>query len=121
MEKLMVMNVDEDLTRVAIIEDGELVELYLEREGHKRLVGNIYKGVVTNVLPGMQSAFVDVGIEKDVFLYIGDIEGIKQFSEEEDSVDLSNISIKDFLKPGQEIVIQILKEPIGTKLSLIHI
>ncbi len=116
MEKKIVMNIDDDLTRVAVIEEGHLVELYLEREGHKRITGNIYKGIVTNVLPGMQSAFVDVGIEKDVFLYVGDLEGVKQFNEaEEDGIDLNAVSIKDFLKQGQEIIIQILKEPIGTK------
>jgi ribonuclease G len=64
----------------------------------------------------MQSAFVAVGIEKDVYLYVGDREGVKQFNEEEEEeLDLSSISIRDYLKQGQEIVIQILKEPIGTK------
>ena len=60
-------------TRVAVVEDGSPMELYVEQESTKRLVGNIYKGKVQNVLPGMQAAFVDIGLEKNAFLYAGDI------------------------------------------------
>ena len=60
------------LTRVAVLEDGELCEFYLEREGARKLAGNIYKGRVQNVLPGMQAAFVDIGTDKNAFLYVGD-------------------------------------------------
>ena len=59
--------------RVAVVEDGNLAELYVERKGSERIVWNIYKGVVKNVLPGMQAAFVDIGIERNAFLYAGDI------------------------------------------------
>ncbi|MFT9497167.1 MAG: ribonuclease E/G, partial [Anaerosolibacter sp.] len=57
-------------TRVALMENRELVEIYVEREDTKRIVGNIYKGRVTNVLPGMQAAFVDIGLDKNAFLYV---------------------------------------------------
>ena len=58
--------------RLALVEDGELVELYIERRNHRRMVGNIYKGRVANVLPGMQAAFIDIGLEKNCFLYVKD-------------------------------------------------
>ena len=59
-------------TRAAVLEDGLLVELYVERENSERIVGNIYKGRVENVLPGMQAAFVDIGLERNAFLYVDD-------------------------------------------------
>ena len=100
--------------RVAVVENGSPVELYVEQEGTERLVGNIYNGRVRNVLPGMQAAFVDIGLERNAFLYAGDIvtadddeEEIRQISE--------NRNIKDILKPGQTIMVQVAKDPIGTK------
>ncbi len=95
-------------TRVALMENRELVELYIERDNNKRTVGNIYKGRVVNVLPGMQAAFVDIGFEKNAFLFIKDIVHTKK-------VENRDISIKDVIKSGQEIMIQIVKEPMGTK------
>jgi len=60
-------------TRVALLEDGVVSELFLEREAHRGIVGSIYKGAVTRVLPGMQSAFVDIGLERDAFLHAADV------------------------------------------------
>lgn len=112
--KRILVNAADDMTRIAIFENGILAELYIERDETERIVGNIYKGVVTNVFPGMQASFVDIGIEKDVFLYIGDIEGfgLEDMNENDEEQEPS---IRDILEPGQEIVIQILKEPMGTK------
>ena len=60
-------------TRVALVEDGRVSEIFIEREAHRGVVGNIYKGRVTRVLPGMQSAFVDIGLERAAFLYVSDV------------------------------------------------
>lgn len=114
LDKKIIVNVADDMTRIGILENGQLAEIYIEKDDTERIVGNIYKGVVTNVFPGMQAAFVDIGLEKDVFLYIGDIDGFG-LEDLTDSEESSDRSIKDILDPGQEIVIQILKEPIGSK------
>ncbi|AOY76861.1 Rne/Rng family ribonuclease [Clostridium formicaceticum] len=100
-------------TRLALIENNELVELYIERKNNKRIVGNIYKGRVTNVLPGMQAAFVDIGLEKNSFLYVKD--AVPQEYQYEENETFQDIAIKDLIKPGQEIIVQVTKEPIGTK------
>lgn len=116
MKKRIVVEHNPMETRVALLEDGELVELHLERRGQERLVGNIYKGIVQNVLPGMQAAFVDIGLEKNAFLYAKDIQlgnSDLEYSEEDD--DLRKCDIKDLIKPGQEIMVQVFKEPGGTK------
>ncbi|HEX2482683.1 MAG TPA: hypothetical protein VHQ69_12435, partial [Methylomirabilota bacterium] len=72
MARQIVVNAGISETRVAVLDGGALTELFVERRHHRSIVGNIYKGVVTNVLPGMQAAFVDVGLAKDAFLYAGD-------------------------------------------------
>src|SRR6185437_714648 len=72
MAKELVISAAPHETRVAILEDGQLCEIYIEREKEFALVGSIYKGRVTRVLPGMQSAFVDIGLDSDAFLYVGD-------------------------------------------------
>lgn len=100
-------------TRVALLEEDELVELYIERDNNRRTVGNIYKGRITNVLPGMQAAFVDIGFEKNAFLFVKDaIPNEKPSTKEYLSGD---VSIRDVVKNGQEIIVQVIKEPIGTK------
>ena len=71
MQKEIIVNVGERETRIAVLEEGKLVELHVERE--ERVVGNLYKGRVENVLPGMDAAFVDCGLERNVFLYVGDV------------------------------------------------
>src|SRR5450432_4094635 len=72
---LLVVNADGPETRVALIENGLLAELYIERKRERGIVGNIYKGRVVRVLPGMHAAFVDIGIEKAAFLYVADVRG----------------------------------------------
>jgi len=104
---------------VAVIEDDDLVEILIEPHGQERLVGNIYKGKVENVLPGMQAAFIDVGLNKNAFLYVGDIvtQSIREdlsFANEA-PVEKEEISINDLLKKDQEIMIQVIKQQGGTK------
>ncbi|MFZ0431226.1 MAG: hypothetical protein WAL86_00875, partial [Candidatus Acidiferrales bacterium] len=80
MSKELVISVNPHETRVAILEEGQLCEFYVEREKEFALVGSIYKGRVTRVLPGMQSAFVDIGLDSDAFLYVSDfLEDIEEF------------------------------------------
>src|SRR6202044_942038 len=80
MSKEMVISANPHETRVAIMEEGQLCEYYVERQKEFALVGSIYKGRVTRVLPGMQSAFVEIGLDSDAFLYVSDfLEGIEDF------------------------------------------
>ncbi|MBI4376196.1 MAG: Rne/Rng family ribonuclease [Elusimicrobia bacterium] len=90
-------------TRIAILEDGTLTELLWERKSEESIVGNIYKGVVENVLPGISSAFVNIGYDKNAYLYISDVLGER------------GASIDSTLKKGQHIIVQVAKEAIGTK------
>ncbi|MTI48498.1 MAG: Rne/Rng family ribonuclease [Firmicutes bacterium] len=99
--------------RVAILEDDDLVELYIEREDGNKILGNVYKGRVVNVLPGMEAAFVDIGFEKNAFLHIKD--AIPKSMILNKDIDLKNISIKDVVKTGLELIVQVIKEPFGTK------
>jgi ribonuclease G len=109
-------------TKVALLEDGLLSELFIEREAHRSVVGNIYEGRVTRVLPGMQSAFVDIGLERDAFLYVADVlEGLDEnlLSPEEQAAAGNgaprNAPIEERLREGQDVLVQVLKEPLGTK------
>jgi len=123
--------------RVALVENNQLAEIFIEHKAKKGIVGNIYQGIVTKILPGMQVAFVDIGLEKAGFLYVGDIDliDLMEFeSDEDDSEDMDLgqdeeestagkpsrmanrcIPIQDLLKEGQEIVVQVAKNPLGTK------
>lgn len=108
MNKEILIQTDEEGTRVAVVEGDRLVEIYFER--YQKLVGNIFKGKVANVLPGMQAAFVDIGIEKNAFLYAGDVVapgGGERFCKEP--------AIDQVLKAGQEILVQVTKEPLEGK------
>ncbi len=115
-------------TRVAILEEGSFVELHIEREGDRSVAGLVAKGQVTRVLPGMQAAFVDIGLDKAAFLYVGDYRQDPGFAD----VELSDedepaprrrgrngngrtAKIENVLREGQEIVVQVAKEPIGSK------
>lgn len=103
-------------TRVAVIENGQLVEMYLERPLERRVVGNIYKGVVENVLPGMQAAFVNVGLERNTFLYVADaIPGLDEEPESAIKVRKRRATIRDLVQSGKEILVQVTKEPFGNK------
>ncbi len=109
--KEIIVSVDHEETRAALLEDGQLAEIFIERPLIQRVVGNIYKGKVENVLPGMQAAFVNIGLERNSFLYIDD--ALPSHGDEFE--DLKHLTIKDVLKEGQEIVVQVAKDPIGTK------
>lgn len=99
--------------RAALFENRELIEVF-EGEGlTSRLVGNIYRGRVENILPGMQAAFVDVSLDKNAFLYVAD--AVARFSEEEDKSIQELPRIEQMLKPRQELLVQVLKEPLGSK------
>lgn len=119
MRKKIVVDVHYDQIRVALLENGDLAELYFDDEENRRVVGNIYRGKVANVLPGMQAAFVDIGLEKNAFLYLGDIDTKKsvfEFTNSGNNIDGKfRDSVLPNIRPGQNITVQVLKEPIGTK------
>ncbi len=118
MEKEIIVDINPYQTRVVLLEDGSPSEIYIEHRGRERLVGNIYKGRVQNVLPGMQAAFVDIGLERNAFLYAGDIQIDRSdftFDGKQDEIKPAPLNIKDIVKPGQEVIVQIVKEPVGTK------
>lgn len=134
----IIINSNPRETRVALLENDQLVELFIEHKASKGIVGNVYKGKVTRVLPGMQVAFVNIGLEKAGFLYVGDIDvaDFLELGEERENktklLALNNetgatgqetsrressrgIPIQDILKEGQEIMVQVAKNPMGTK------
>jgi ribonuclease G len=160
----MIISSSDHETRVAILEDDQVVEVFIERERQRGVVGNIYKGRVSKVLPGMQSSFVDIGLERDAFLYVSEVVNtVEEFerleSGDEDEVepaeapvpaavaapvgegeaapagapapgnredrrgrdrgerdrDRPQPKIEDLLKEGQEVLVQVVKEPLGTK------
>jgi ribonuclease G len=113
MDKEILVEVQEEQTLVAVVEDGILMEVYLEREIDKRIVGNIYYGIVENVLPGMQAAFIDIGLERNAFLFVEDATPSK--NNVDDFSKKLQTNIKDLLKIGQHIVVQVSKEPFGSK------
>ena len=126
MQKEIFINIAQHEKRVAILENKRMEEFYVERPDYINLVGNIYKGRVESVLPGMGAAFVDLGLEKNGFLYVTDVvTGISSYEkllEEGADVEMEKVepkkplpSITELLKKGDEVVVQVVKEPIGTK------
>jgi ribonuclease G len=129
MTKEMIISSNGHQTMVAILEDDLLTEVFIERERQRGVVGNVYKGRVSKVLPGMQSAFVDIGLERDGFLYVTDVVNtLEEFErlesgdeeEEEEGGDRrrergDEPKIETLLKDGQEILVEVVKEPLGTK------
>ena len=122
MTKEILVSTTPQETKVALLEDSLVSELFIEREAHRGVVGNIYKGLVTRVLPGMQSAFVGLGLERDAFLYVADaLEGLDEnlLTPEEQAAATGGhargASIEDLLREGQEVLVQVVKEPLGTK------
>jgi ribonuclease G len=160
MNKEMIISSTDHETRVAILEDDLVVEVFIEREHSRGVVGNVYKGRVSKVLPGMQSAFVDLDLERDAFLYVTDVISPTEEALEDDEVPVVDAAdseengdapaaaegeedvaraqegdgsaarperrrererttpaarIEDLLKEGQEVVVQVVKEPLGTK------
>ena len=121
----MLVESDPYQTRIAVLEDDRLTEIFVERHLQRGVVGNVYKGRVSRVLPGMQAAFVDIGLERDAFLYVSDvIDHLEVFEELEDgaSEDVQASAgngvphtIDELLKAGQEIVVQATKDPLPNK------
>jgi len=130
----LIINVTREESRVALLESGQVVEIYIERNKDTSLVGNVYKGKVLKILPGMQSSFIDIGLEKAAFLYVSDImpdfddyyppivENENRDGNEDDSdnpalhsEDHRPLPIEELLQEGQEIFVQVAKDPIGTK------
>ena len=140
----LIFNVTPGETRAALIENGLVTELYVERDRLHAYVGNVYKGKVLRVLPGMQAAFVDIGLERAAFLFVADIYrddwkdyGLflsgddesdpeengedKEFAESAEELGLpakispQDVPIEEILQEGQEILVQVTKDPLGTK------
>jgi len=136
MTKEMIVSSNGHETMVAILEDDLVAEIFVERERQRGVVGNVYKGRVSKVLPGMQSSFIDLGLERDGFLYVAEvIDTLEEFEKLEGGDDdkegqagpvgqvgqggkdeqRPQPKIEDLLKEGQEILVQVVKEPLGTK------
>ena len=128
MDKEMIVTSNGHQTMVAILEDDLVSEVFVEREHQRGVVGNLYKGRVSKVLPGMQSAFVDIGLERDGFLYVSDVvntmeefERLESGDDEEEAEErggreaAAQAKIEDLLREGQEVIVQVAKEPLGTK------
>ncbi|MCB0271428.1 MAG: Rne/Rng family ribonuclease [Bdellovibrionales bacterium] len=122
MNTKLLFNVSSHEIRVAILENNKLAEIFIQNKTEKSYVGNIYKGKVTRVLPGMQAAFVDIGLERAAFLYVteffdeyGDSFHPREVAEEKKRRKRGKVQIQDLLKEGQDVVVQVAKDPIGTK------
>src|SRR5262245_14309762 len=128
MNKEMIVASNGHETMVDILEDDLVAEVFVERERHRGVVGNVYKGRVSKVLPGMQSSFIDLGLERDGFLYVADVvDTMEEFDKLESGDEDGNghhrerdrdkppPKIEELLKEGQEILVQVVKEPLGTK------
>ncbi|MCC7416852.1 MAG: Rne/Rng family ribonuclease [Acidobacteria bacterium] len=142
MTKEMIISSNGHETMVAILEDDLVAEIFVERERQRGVVGNVYKGRVSKVLPGMQSSFIDLGLPRDGFLYVADVvdtmeefdklesgdeeaeaggtgeaggAGQGQAAPRESKGEQAAPKIEDLLREGQEIIVQVVKEPLGTK------
>ncbi len=111
----LLINVTPSETRVAMIEQGILQEVHIEREAKRGIVGNIYKGRVSRVLPGMQAAFVDIGLDKAAFLHASDIVPHTECVAENEKKQFQVRDIAELVRQGQDIVVQVVKDPLGTK------
>jgi ribonuclease G len=108
MNREILVNVTPQETRVAVVEHGAVQELHIERNSSRGIVGNIYNGRVTRVLPGMQSAFVDIGLERAAFLHLADIWRLRQSEDAEKPIE-------KLLHEGKSVLVQVIKDTIGTK------
>src|SRR5829696_5615781 len=122
MTKEMIISSNGHETMVAILEDDLAAEIFVERERQRGVVGNVYKGRVSKVLPGMQSSFIDLGLERDGFLYVSDV--ITPAEALEDDPDEPSTPADDLAAgvapqgddtEGHDVLVQVVKEPIGTK------
>src|SRR4249920_4099750 len=133
MKKNILVSVDRGETRVAVLEakgspkegkrpkkatpsnEWKVAELYVERRGRRSIVGNIYKGKVDNVLPGMEAAFVDIGLERNGFLHVDEIVLPNGEQAPRRGRGKGGRGIDELIKPGQEIMVQVVKDPLKTK------
>ncbi len=127
MSSEIIVNAGREETRVALLENGLVTEIYIDRKKDRGIAGNVYKGRVMKVLPGMQAAFIDIGLEKSAFLYVGDVfDSMSEYTPMMDDEGLElevepkrkrshARTIEDLLQEGQEILVQVSKEPISTK------
>ena len=116
MSEEILINVTPHEARVAVVENGVLQDVHIERTRKRGLVGNIIKGRVYRVLPGMQSAFVDIGLDRTGFLHVSDLVETDEYLEVESVADaLADTSIDTLLSEGQELLVQVVKDPIGAK------
>ncbi|MGL4475319.1 MAG: ribonuclease G [Shewanella sp.] len=111
----LLINVTPNEARVALVEHGVLQEVHIERRLKRGLVGNIYKGKVSRVLPGMQAAFVDIGLEKAAFLHASDIMPHTECVDDNDKHNFVVRDIAELVRQGQDIMVQVVKDPLGTK------
>src|ERR1044071_2845930 len=120
MKKTILVSADRGETRVAVLESKtkggkrDVAELYIERRGRRSIVGNIYKGKVDNVLPGMEAAFVDIGLERNGFLHVDEIV-LPNGEQAPKRGRGKGRRIDELIKPGQEIVVQVVKDPLKSK------
>ena len=118
MTEEILINVTPRETRVALVENGMLQELHIERSSRRGVVGNVYKGRVQRVMPGMQAAFVEIGLDRAAFLHASDILRLPQVQageSEEPALPTPPMPISSLVQEGQEIVVQVVKDPIGSK------
>lgn len=115
MSENLLINITPQETRVALIFQGAVQELHIERTLSRGLVGNIYLGKVVRVLPGMQSAFIDIGLERAAFLHVADIWDARPQGHEGNSNNVPLTPIEKLLYDGQSVTVQVVKDPIGTK------
>ena len=115
MSEEILINVTPVETRVALVENGMLQEAYIERTSRKGIVGNIYKGKVVRVLPGMEAAFVDIGLERAAFIHASDVVPSQSNGDEPADAPKTVPDIRTLLREGQSLVVQVTKDPIGTK------
>ena len=130
----ILINVRPNETRVAYLENGTLVDLKIERKTSPTLVGSIHRGKVIRVLPGMQAAFVDIGLDRAAFLYVGDVRGdidgdpgdlfepieksidkTLESTDREAEANANKPKIQELLNEGQSILVQVAKDPLGSK------
>ncbi len=109
----ILVNVTPSEVRAALLENGILQEVYIERAARRGLISNIYKGRVSRVLPGMQAAFVDIGLDRTAFLHASDIARQKNPANGDDDVPLPDI--RDLVQEGEEVLVQVMKDPLGNK------
>ena len=109
----ILVNVTPSEVRAALLENGVLQEVFVERTARRGLISNIYKGRVSRVLPGMQAAFVDIGLERTAFLHVSDIVRQKNRANGDDELPLPDI--RELVQDGEEVLVQVLKDPLGNK------